>query len=250
MVVLAVSDEEPEKVAEYVEDLGITVRVAAGFKREGAFTSGKGIPNSYLIDAEGKVLWTGHPSSLNAGKIKAALKGVKKSSNSYMAFSPRGEFTEKSVSKLAEKAMSAKMGKALKGAMDLAAAEEDSAERIQAKALVTEIEDYATLLSDQAEVFITKSAIITGTDVLAALADEFKGMDIGTKASERIAAIEADETLSLEWEAEKAYAKIRENAAKKGWKKNIKKLEKLMDKYEGTNVAKRARKKIREANSE
>lgn len=45
--------------------------------QSGAYSSG-GVPHAYLVGADGKVLWSGHPGTLNDGDIEEHLKGVEK----------------------------------------------------------------------------------------------------------------------------------------------------------------------------
>jgi hypothetical protein len=237
LVVIALSNEEDEKVAEYLDSMDIQVRVASGFKANAGYPS-RGIPASFLVGADGKILWKGHPSSLNSGMIKDALKGVKKSSNSYMSFSTQTKFDDKAVSNFVDGAAKGKMGKALKDARALIAKADGSAE--QAKQFEAELVAYSELLRQQSEVFITKSAMVTGTEVLAAIAKEFKGLDVGEAATQRLAEIDSDETLSLEWKADKALNKAKAYAAKKGIHKSVKKFEDVAKKFKGTATAKKA----------
>ena len=248
MMVLALSDEDDEKVEEYVQKMNLTIRVAAGHQSTGAFAVGRGIPRSYLIGADGKVLWAGHPNGLSDSKVKEALKGVK-ASGSYLGFKPKGEYSEKSVAKLAEYAQEAKLGKALAGATKLSENEEGGAEALQAKELVGEINAHAAMLIQQAESFIAKKEVLIGADVLETLQDEFKGFEIATTVETRLEEIANDEALKAEWDADKDLAKLQEKAKKQGWRKQIKKLEALVKKHEGTNAAKKAKKIIRNENS-
>ena len=248
LMVLALSDEEDEKVEEYVQNMNLTIRVAAGHKSTGAFAVGRGIPRTYLIGADGKVLWAGHPSSLSSGKVKDALKGVK-ASGSYLGFKPKGEYSEKSIAKLAGMVQQAKLGKAMSSATKLSEKEGGGAEAMQAKELIGEINAHAAMLIQQAESFIAKKEVLIGASVLESLEGEFKGFAIEGTARARLEEIAKDESLKAEWEADKALAKLAEKAAKKGWRKQLKKLESLAKKHEGTNAARKAKKIIRTENS-
>jgi len=248
-VVLALSDESDELVGEYVDDMGLRVRVAAGAVAQGPFM-GNGVPRTYVVGPDGKILWKGHPASLNSGVLKDALKGVKKSANTYLAFNPVGEYTEKDAIKLVDLGLEGKLAKALKAAKDLAADEAGGPASVQANAYAGEVEGYVTLLKQQAESFITKREMVTGTEVLKTLANEFKGTDLAPPIEERLKEIEKDDTLSKELEADVALGKLKEAAIKKGWRKQAKKLESLIKKYEGTGAATKAKALLRKANSE
>ncbi len=241
---LALSDEDDKKVAEYMEQHDIQVRVASGYKQNPGYPS-RGIPASFVIGPKGKILWKGHPSSISSGLIKKALKGAKKGSTNYMSFNSATDFDNKAVAKLAEAAGSGKMGKALKGARALIAKADGAQE--QAKAFEAELVAYGQLLGEQTEVFITKHEMVKGTDVLAAIAKEFKGQDIGDAAATRLKEIEGDEALAMEWKADKALIKARAFAAKKGMKKAVKKFEDVGKKFANTTAGKKARALTRKA---
>ena len=75
-MVLAVSDEAPDVVRPYLEKDGYTVRTSAG-SRAGDAYGVRGIPDSFLIGPDGKIVWQGSPFSLTDAQIEEALKGVK-----------------------------------------------------------------------------------------------------------------------------------------------------------------------------
>ena len=247
-MVLALSDEAEETVAEYVDNMNLTIRVAAGHKSTGPFAVGRGIPRSYLIGADGKVLWAGHPNSLRDGQVKDALKKVK-GTGSYLSFSPKGEYSDKAVNKAVGMVKDAKLGKALAAAVKMSSNPEGGEQANQAAALAEEINAHATLLIGQAEALLAKKEMVVATGVLETLEKEFKGQEIADRMKARLAEIKADETLRVEWDADKALSKLKKKAAKSGWRKQIKKLESLAKKYPGTQAAKKAKKLIRSANS-
>src|SRR5262245_57135774 len=46
----------------------------------------RGIPQTFLIDADGKIAWQGHPMELTSATIKKALRGAKLPKNRALAF--------------------------------------------------------------------------------------------------------------------------------------------------------------------
>ena len=73
--VLSVSDEAPSKISGYIKRYGVTYGVgqAQGVLR--AF-GGSGYPSAWLIGADGRVVWEGHPMELTPRDIEPHLKGA------------------------------------------------------------------------------------------------------------------------------------------------------------------------------
>lgn len=70
--IISVSDEESNTIANFMRDHGMDYPVARAngvLKMYGRST----IPSAWLIDANGTVMWEGHPGSLTSGEIANAL---------------------------------------------------------------------------------------------------------------------------------------------------------------------------------
>ena len=245
LVVLAVSSEGDELVSEYVEKMGINIRVAANFTSKDDWGV-RSYPSAALINADGKITWTGHPGNLSSGKVKDALKGAKPSKGGYLGFSVPRELP--SQLKSAVKAASdGKLAKAYSSSMKIAEDENlDQATRDEGQTFAAEVLAYATLLRDQAEGFISKRFMVKGTDVLDSLASAMKGTDFGLELNKRIAEIAEDEELQEELAADQAFEKAMEAVEKRGMKKSKKKFEAIAKNFPSTKAAERAVKKLRE----
>ncbi len=240
MVVLAVSDESDALVAPYLDQNGVGVRVASGSSTNQAY-SVTGYPSAVLIDPEGKIAWTGHPSSLTKGKVEAAVKGAKAGdAGDFMALSFDREFDRK-LSSAVKAATSGKLGKALSASRSAASNPKISdAQREDAAYLAGEIEAHVQLLRDQADVFLANREVLTGIMVLGTLSKELKGTDVGDALAERLDEISKDEAITREVDAAEAFEKARALAARRGAKKAVKKYEAIVKKYPGTKAAERA----------
>jgi len=79
VVVVGVSNEDKKKVAEFVKKMGadMTYPVAiADPKMDAGYMQAygvRGIPHAFVVDAEGKVAWHGHPMSGMDTAIEAAI---------------------------------------------------------------------------------------------------------------------------------------------------------------------------------
>ena len=243
-MVLAVSDEAEEKVAEYVDNMGITVRTAAGFSTGGDWGV-RAYPSAALINPEGEVVWTGHPGSLSKGKVKDALKGAKGSSGGYLGYTTSEEL-DNSLKKAVKEAAAGKLGKAYAEAKKVAANEKLAQPvRDEAEAFAGELSDFAGLLNKQAEGLIEKGMVLKGIAVIEDLVGVTKGMPVEQDVVARLKEIEGDEALQNEIAAAEALQKAVDAIQKRGFKKSKKKLEAVVDKYPGTKAAERATKRLR-----
>lgn len=244
-MVLAVSDEGDDLVGEYVDTMGISsVRVAAGFT-SGAAWGVRGYPSAVLIDPEGNVAWTGHPSEVTSGKVKKLLKGAKPSKGGYLAYE-LGREVAPALKSAAKAGDEGKLGKAISVAQEAAKDESlDATVREEAAALAAEYVAYGELLQSQAEALISKRSMVRGVAVYGDLVKALDGTEIGEAVGKRLSEIENDEELQNELAADEAYAKAMEAVERRGAKKAKPKFESIVKKYSGTKAAERATKKLR-----
>ncbi len=240
-MVLALSDEEPEKVRKFVEGNGYSVRSAAGSSSNRAYGV-SGIPASVLIDPKGTIVWRGHPASLSDGKIKEALKGARKPGK--RAFLEL-ESALASSDALAGALAAARAGKlasaeaqARKIADDPALAASD---RKAASDLAAEIQAHAQLVRKQANAALERLDVAAALTILQALADEFGAQALGKEAAEQVAAIGKDEKLQAELEANEALDKARRTAEKLSTSKARKIYQDFAEKHAGTRAGERAK---------
>ncbi|MCB9913851.1 MAG: TlpA family protein disulfide reductase [Planctomycetes bacterium] len=244
LVVLALSNEDSEKVAKYVQDMGVTVRAAAGFSTGGEWGV-TGYPSAALIDPEGTVVWTGHPSSLSDSTVKAALKGAKAGSGGYLSYRVQRELVP-ALERAAQAAFEGDLGKAYAMAQKLAQDEKaDAAAREDAQVFAGELLGFGELLRAQAESLIQRGSVVRGLEVLEAVQKEFKGTELGAALQTRLDEIAKDDHLQQELAAEEAWIKALEAVEKRGLKKSAAKFEAIVKKYPDTKAAERAAAKLR-----
>jgi len=69
-----VTGEQSSKIKKFIDDKNINYLIAIGGANE---YRTRGIPRGWLISAEGKVVWEGHPGSLTKAMIEEELKHVR-----------------------------------------------------------------------------------------------------------------------------------------------------------------------------
>ena len=74
LVVISVTSETEDAVAKWVKRYDVKRPVAAGFSAE---YDVHGVPDAFLIDKDGKLLWHGHPSVLDRAVLDGALLDAK-----------------------------------------------------------------------------------------------------------------------------------------------------------------------------
>ena len=82
MVIVGVSDEDPEKVKPFVKQMGDKMEYAVacddtaqtnmGYMAAYGFNT---IPTAFIVDKEGKVRWAGHPMSGLEQELEKVLAG-------------------------------------------------------------------------------------------------------------------------------------------------------------------------------
>lgn len=240
LVVLALSDEDPKLVGDYVDQMNIaSVRVASGTTTIGEYDI-PGYPTTALIDTQGKVIWMGHPGSLSDGMVEDALKGAKPFNASFLALTPSEPATGR-LSAVAKSMETGKLGKALGAAKAFDADVKATAEeKAAATKLAGEIEAYLAVLNQQAEQFVKSRDLVKAVLVHETLAKEFAGMEVGNAAKARIDEIKKDKVLAKELAAAEAFEKVREQASKLGSSKARDKYKEFAEKNKGTRAGERA----------
>lgn len=74
LVVVTVTSEPAEDVAKWVKRTEIKRPVAVGFNKD---YDVNGVPDAFLIDKDGKLLWHGHPSGLERPRLDLALRDAR-----------------------------------------------------------------------------------------------------------------------------------------------------------------------------
>lgn len=238
---LAISDEQSKTVQDFLDKNGYTVRTAAGSNASGGYGV-KGIPASFLIGPDGKLLWSGHPSGLSKGTIKEALKGAKGGRlANFLVYEPSGEYG-KALSAAVENARSGKLGKALQAARAMAADEAAAeADRSQAQDLSKELADYVGELGRQVEAMVESKDLLRATQVLETLGRDLGNEEEGKSFRDRLSAMRADKALMREVDALEAWEKAKSGAARLATSKAREKFADFAEKWSGTRAGNIAR---------
>lgn len=90
VIFIGVTDEDPKKVKSFVEKMGDKMDYVVAVDKDQGTSKGymeafgiEGIPNAFIVDKEGKVVWQGHPMDGLDSTLKKVVAGnykVKKSS--------------------------------------------------------------------------------------------------------------------------------------------------------------------------
>lgn len=74
LVVVTVTNENADAVEKWIKKHDVKRPVAIGTQREYRVD---GVPDAFLIDKDGKLLWHGHPQAIDRAQLDAALVGAK-----------------------------------------------------------------------------------------------------------------------------------------------------------------------------
>lgn len=240
LVILGLSAEEPGVVGAFVDDKGITARVAYGATSSGKYGI-EGIPKTFLIAPDGKIAWHGHPSELNKGILEEALKGAKPRTGGPLALPVAKEYTGR-VSGIAQSMAQGKLAKALQSATAISAdAKATEAERADAQELASAIEGHVKALSDAADKAVASKDVQRAITLYELISKEFGAHELGTNAKSRIDGIRKDPALARELDAAEAFSKLRESTEKLASSKRKDKYREFAEKWAGTKAGDRAK---------
>jgi hypothetical protein len=226
-----VTDEQEGKVTPYIEKNGIEYTIALG-GASGYKT--RGIPAAWLVGPDGKVLWKGHPSGLNASIIEEHLAKVR--------MTPQWDKLPGGL-KNARKAL----GKGLfaKGLKALAKEVDDADHGAAASEAIEQVKAYGQSQLDMVDSHAEAGNYSGGMELLGSLEKSFKGTEIGDAAKAKRSEWKKDKTVKAELEGEKLLAKaqalLRDNP--KGAASVLLKITKGK-KYEGTKARAAAEAKL------
>ena len=76
-MIVGVTNEKDEPVLEKMQSSGMefSVAITPGETADDAYGV-RAVPRSFLVDVDGKLVWSGHPASLREDQIVALLKDV------------------------------------------------------------------------------------------------------------------------------------------------------------------------------
>ena len=234
-MVLALSNEPASKVEPYAERYDLPFPVASGSKaggKLGAMVGQRGIPHSYLLDPEGRLVWHGHPNSLTKKHLKAAMAGADRAGpNAVLSW--RGEI-DGAPPKALEAAAGGELADAFKWIEKAAGSEGAGALE---ECLTAHVADLCT----QIDAAVGRGDFGQSLPALESLAKELKRHPLGEAILERQREIKNDETIQNEIEAAEALDRALELVANRGIKKAKKSLQSVVKRFPSTHAAKRAR---------
>lgn len=245
-MVLALSDEKPSTVNKFLDREGFTVRTAAGSRSSGDYGV-NGIPASFLVGPDGRLLWKGHPSKLSAAKLRSLLGDLKKpAEGDFLAVRPApGARMHTSLETAVEDAEAGRLGAALEAARAVALdAEAKPGARAAAETLAREIETHVTLLETQAQEFEAAREPLPTRAILKGLATALTGTETGTQAQKHLDELAEDE----EWKSELAGALALEAAVRDtvgvGSTESRRGFRAVVKEHAGTLAASRAKRRL------
>jgi len=202
------------------------------------------VPTAYLIEADGKVAWRGHPGDLQDSDIEEHLKKVDKAlrvpSAVYLIKRSLPPIPEKlsAMEGLIEKM---KFGDALKKT-EAALAKMEGEEQEAGEKLREWLANRATQGLEKAAAFVEEGQIYKGFRLYEEIEDQFKGHDLSKQAKDAAKALKSDKQNALEIKASEKLEKIKqEMAGERKAEDKLKCLKPLLaKKYEETLAGKQA----------
>ena len=238
--IVAISPESPSQIKSVmIDDLGGTFWMGSDPSRETVRPfGGGGIPHAYLVDAYGKVAWSGHPASLQDTHVEKLL------AHAFVGKLERAlHVSLKSLVKAFEKGQ---FGKAWAGAAR-SLENEDRVLAADALYLREQCEAAAKFKRKVVETSIEARDYADAFEILKAAQKDFAGMEFATWAKDTTAKLSAEPQVKKEMSAWKAFEKLQKREMKAGKKekklKAVRKAyEKLAKKHAGTKAAMMAEK--------
>ncbi|MBK7878500.1 MAG: hypothetical protein IPJ77_22825 [Planctomycetes bacterium] len=241
LVVIALSDEVVETVEPYLQQNDFSHVIVGASSTAGSAYGVSGIPHSFLIGPDGNIAWHGHPSEVNKSLLKGVLKGAKKPAGGMLGV--KTDFkVDPRVAKAQTLAADGKLADALK---ELAAIDADAkstdVQKTDAKAVRDAITRQAESLAGTADNLAKAKDVGRALLVYDTLAKELASIDAGVDAKKKADAIRADSKLMAEFEASKAFDKLKEQLKPLATDKRKAKYEEFAKKYAGTKAGDRAK---------
>ena len=242
MTILSVTGEGLDRVEPFVEQFGAKFPVLCK-AQSGEYSTG-GVPTSYLIGPDGKVLFHGHPNQVKDDVIEKHLKDVKKdhrvSTWAFTLIKQVPPLPDK-MSDLMKMMKKRDFGKALKKA-EATAAKLEGDDKEAGDAVVAWIKKRAADNMDKAAKLVRNSKIYEAFLVYESVESEFKGHDLAKAAKGELKAMKSDKAMKTEIKASELLIKIKKEIAEERKPEDklacLKPL--LSKKYEDTLAGKKA----------
>ncbi len=231
---IAVAREPKSAIETFIEELEAKHPIAIASNSSISSYGTSGIPAAFLIDADGEVVWAGHPAGLTNETIEEALTGV-----NLIPDLPR---SLKSITKLLDRD---KFGDALKKLPKMLEKLEGEEKEAGEKTLAW-IDGRGTKGLEKAAKMLQKGEISKSYKRYQSLADLFKNHDYGKQAKKAAADIMAKKEYKYEIQAEEKWIKIRGELDGLAAKKALKLIKPMLaKKYAETKYGKIAARKAK-----
>ena len=222
------ASEDRAKTLDWVKNMGVTYPFAFAADRKLHEVAGvKGIPHAALFNAEGVMVWSGSPYSLNKGTIKEALRGASKK----MTFG-----WGKPYAGVAKSLLAGDFGKAIKDADALLTKGTEGAEEVKSS-LLSKLDKRIAAMEKALKAGDYYAALVIAENLDGSL----KGLDQQTVVTATLETLSGDEAKTV-LGGQKKLAKIKGSKLKKtrDIEAAIKQAKRLAEKYQGTLVATQA----------
>jgi hypothetical protein len=238
LVILAVTRDSRGAVEDLLDDYPLPFPVGAASDMQSTWGA-NGDYGQVVLDTHGEVFYrTDASNGTWNGKLLKALKGSDRlGAKACLRLVPEGDHG-KGVRRVLELMGAGKMAKAF-AALDAIDASTSASEddREEAIALRKALEDHVATLMEQIEQMFERREVLPAKDALEALEKELRKHPLGESVRARISSSSDDETYPVELEAAEEYERLVDSFWRRGWKKNLARFEKLVEKYPETRAA-------------
>jgi tetratricopeptide (TPR) repeat protein len=240
LVVIGVTDEAEGLAKPYLATNKVGYRIAYGDKAPGYPTNG--IPAAWLVAPDGKIVWQGHPASLDRGLIERLLKDAK--------VPPSFDF-EGDLAKASSLVNAGNYTKAISEFEKVADKSEDAAEAERARAAIAQILEYGEWSLAKAKASGEQGDYSRAMLKLKKLAAAYKSTPVGEKADDQFKEWRKDPKVKAELEGAEIVELAKELMAKGKYKDAARALAKVVKgkKFEESSIRDDAQKLFDEAMS-
>ena len=240
---LALSDESVKDVDGFLRKEAYTVRTASGSRSKAAYGV-TGIPKSFLVGPDGKIIWKGHPRELTRAKVAEALTSARKpGERDFLVVEPStGARMHDSLNSAVLAAEEGRLGDALDAARAVANSEaENTTARAAASALVRDLDKHLELLNRQVEQAVVARDPLAAVRLLEGLAAVLGEREGGKAAATRLTALRADEAWAGELAGAQALDAATQASIGEGKAATKRAYTEVAGAHPGTRAAERAR---------
>lgn len=230
VVILAVTNEARGLVDKFIADTGSKHPILIEESDSAAAFGIDGFPSSFLIDPNGKIVWAGHPASLQEADIDRLLPQVR--------LVPQLTKKLAGVQKSLEKGEYASAQKSLDGMLGGAAL--DDADRRSAEEATDWLKKRGASMLQSADADAQAGDYFSAAETLRRASALFKGLEPGDRAKASLDALMKDEGKKKEIDAGDAYGRTKDALKKAKPEQAAAAWRQFAKKYEGTRAGERA----------